>query len=527
MNGKWEMMLRRNLAGNMNKVNIFKMKNKIIINVVTTLLFATFVVVGFISCSKVGESIAVDGQSDVYVRVVGVELQDETPVKLASAKGVHTSMSQVSEPILVPFDDNLVLEATLSKDNSMRALSGNDSQINPVQSATLTKATAVQQVLAVGTKYVLAVYDQAGNYVTQQSYNSGSEHTVSLKLDAGKLYTFVCLSYNSTTIAPPAVPTGVKLADAKWTNFDANQDLMYVKVTSTLVPGENNLNLILKHKFCQITTVIDVSTIGNVTSMSSVAIKPHYSTADLSFTSGAVTYKTLSNAGKVFTFPTLNQNIVTSTPTIVAASSTSATMTISSITIGGVTKTINIPGIAITAGTRYKLTLKAKDPAELTDGLIWAKGNLLYNNGNYTIATVGSTRGDYFPFMKLRPATSGISYAANPNGDPCSKVVDPSGYAWRTPTAAEYMNFIGWTYPHTTQNGVTGGLFNGAVFFPHYGYYRVLTGTYEATNTGYYFSSTGYNHFFFYGYVSVAAWTPQSYPNDYVNGAQIRCVRVK
>lgn len=51
--------------------------------------------------------------------------------------------------------------------------------------------------------------------------------------------------------------------------------------------GVNNLNVILKHQYSQITTKLDARQVGNISAVTNATITPANSSADISFATDA------------------------------------------------------------------------------------------------------------------------------------------------------------------------------------------------------------------------------------------------
>jgi hypothetical protein len=87
---------------------------------------------------------------------------------------------------------------------------------------------------------------------------------------------------------------------------------MYYTGTLTLKNGVNNLNVVLKHRFSQITTTLtmDPSMTGAITQIGTTVLKPSHSSANLKFSDETLTYNGLNNAGVTTQFPALGNGSV-------------------------------------------------------------------------------------------------------------------------------------------------------------------------------------------------------------------------
>ncbi|UIR55971.1 fimbrillin family protein [Sphingobacterium sp. SRCM116780] len=315
----------------------------------------------------------------------------------------------------------LVLDSTIAfaKGNTIDVkLNNNTSSENETKLLASTNKAAsqiVNTVLVKGIQYKLLVYDSNGNFVVEKNYTYGNEaQTPGVPLDAGKTYTFVVYSINSTTTAP-TTSNQANLSTATIANVSA--DLMYFKNTIKLNWGNNNLNVILKHQFSQVTTVLhmDPNMTGNINAIIAAVAKPTRTGANLRLADGSITYNTVNTAGANIIFPSLGTGVrqVTSSPTLLINPVENAgTINLGSITIDGETK-INFPisGLKIKPGSRYTLDLTFKTCTQDVagaDGLDWnypevilggKKGtmidNVFYVNGTTISKTITAPGADY------------------------------------------------------------------------------------------------------------------------------------
>lgn len=311
----------------------------------------------------------------------------------------------------------------------------------------------------------MLVYDASGVFIEYKDYAVGTTLTSddSFKLPTGQSYTFVAYSVGTSSISDldDIMPSG-NFNNAKFENVNGNQHFMYyIKPTSTYPHGLTTLNIVLKHQFSLIKTIINLENQVNGTiSEIDALIRPHLNSVDIDVDSSIPDYDngSISTSGAPVNFVNYNGDRSAEATTIITApdqtSSDGGTLLITSITIDGETST-HIPpvtGLKIVPGGRYTLTLNVKEFTPDGDididygDITWALGNLKYdvNTGIYSFAETSGDYGDYwFPDYNL-PKRLDI---ANPNpsnpgnvngqaGDPCKKVFPLN--AWRLPTDAEY-----------------------------------------------------------------------------------------
>ncbi len=329
------------------------------------------------SCNKSGENTALTGETVVKVNLSGVEAYTETDnnavQKQASAKASRTSIDAPDvQEMTVPLENGGSVEVVLTNNSAIT---------KSLVASSTPKLAAVQtqeKPLDKNVKYKVVVYDNQGAYVTEKIYSYGEEATAAgIVLDAGKSYTFIAYSINSTT-ALPGINNQNTLSTASLDNISG--DLMYYTGTLTLKSGVNNLNVVLKHRFSQITTTLtmDPSMTGAITQIGTAVLKPSHGSANLKFSDQTLTYNGLNNAGVTTQFPALGNGLrtVISNPSLLIHPATSnGTLMLGSLTLDDETKTnITIPNVKINPGQKYDLKLNFRTCTQnvTSNGLDWS-----------------------------------------------------------------------------------------------------------------------------------------------------------
>ncbi len=329
------------------------------------------------SCNKSGENTALTGETVVKVNLSGVEAYTETDnnavQKQASAKASRTSIDAPDvQEMTVPLENGGSVDVVLTNNSAIT---------KSLVASSTPKLEAVQtqeKPLDKNVKYKVVVYDNQGAYVTEKIYSYGEEATAAgIVLDAGKSYTFIAYSINSTT-ALPGINNQNTLSTASLDNISG--DLMYYTGTLTLKSGVNNLNVVLKHRFSQITTTLtmDPSMTGAITQIGTAVLKPSHGSANLKFSDQTLTYNGLNNAGVTTQFPALGNGLrtVISNPSLLIHPATSnGTLMLGSLTLDDETKTnITIPNVKINPGQKYDLKLNFRTCTQnvTSNGLDWS-----------------------------------------------------------------------------------------------------------------------------------------------------------
>ncbi|MCT4121790.1 hypothetical protein HZP71_03905 [Elizabethkingia anophelis] len=285
---------------------------------------------------------------NVQVNLAGIESEEETPIFQASA-GKNIVATTSPQQTKIPLGDDSFVMATLTPQSNTSSLSSQAlASVNP-------RAATPPTELGTGIRYKVAVYDNNGNYVTEKEFVYKNGETDGFLLNGGQNYTFVAYSVNSTS-STPSINNGGTLANAKLSGISG--DLMYFKKNMTVTGnGVNNLDIVLKHQYSQITTKLDARQVGNISAVTNASISPANSSADISFATNALTYN--GSISQPVSFSAQNLPIVTSSATqVISNTTTTGQLNLGTVTVDGVSKSMIIDKLKITPGVRYNLNLR-------------------------------------------------------------------------------------------------------------------------------------------------------------------------
>ncbi|GAA0886583.1 hypothetical protein GCM10009120_51820 [Sphingobacterium siyangense subsp. cladoniae] len=345
-----------------------------------TLAFSALICGSLYACKESKDSVAQSGKANVSIHLLGVE----NPVVTTKKASNGSSSTASNQTIVVPFTKTSSFEATLTNESS--ATSGN---LLRASSGNRAAVTEERTPLGDNVKYKIVVYNSSGDYVTEKTYTNTVDNTSDITLDAGQAYTFVAYSVNSTSTVP-AVTAQTDLTTASLDNISA--DLMYFKKDLTVQAGDNNLDVVLKHQYSEVTTNLSMATemTGAITNLAATTIDPTHPSANLKLADGTITYNGSTATANVV-FPGLGAaglRTVSSTPTVlIHPSATNGVFNFGSITIDGETKNnVSVAGLNIVPGQRYNLNLNFKTCTQPVTG----GANL---NWNYPAGGAGGTSG--------------------------------------------------------------------------------------------------------------------------------------
>ncbi len=321
-----------------------------------------------------GENLITNGSALIKMNLLGSEYETETISTQASVKNTGIS-SVVKEQISTFMAGEQPVIATLTPVASSAIAP--QASINPIADVIrnpLKGPNVKYRVIAYRTSTGVKV---ATNVYTIDANGVSTADTGDMMLDgdteATNKYDFVVLSYNNSTA--PGDVTG-SISTATLPSISGDNDLMYFRTNNVRVSkGDNVLNILLTHKFSQITTIIDASAVAPGTPISSIGnginFDKHRGAAvnSIKLSDGTVTFGAATTTKAVsFTAPTPASAIWTSTPTLLAnpggTAANMSTLTFpnnaaGTITVGSKTKgNFSVSNLVVTPGVKYNLKLK-------------------------------------------------------------------------------------------------------------------------------------------------------------------------
>ncbi|OYD45262.1 hypothetical protein CHU00_12650 [Sphingobacterium cellulitidis] len=336
-----------------------------------SIFFLAVLFVGFQSCQK-SESESAGNLNTTVKFNLSVGSPEEENILVGNSRTTKRSPESNVQLSNVQISDNLNMEVIVLKDSESSAMNYSSA----VNSEARAASQVVRKPLKPGVKYRIMVYNENGSHQGNYDYIYGSEDPDNpLKVNAGKTYTFVIYSVNSTTDLPN-VTSQNSLTSASINSVSG--DLMYFKKKVNITHGDNYLDAILVHQFSQITTSIEMdnSMTGSIEAISNTKITPTRSAGNLKLSDNSLTFSSGTTTANV-NFPTVpgSTTTITADSTLIfSPATTSANFVIGSITLDGETKTnISVPNIKITPGHKYKLLLRFRVCTQnvTSSGLNW------------------------------------------------------------------------------------------------------------------------------------------------------------
>ena len=305
-------------------------------------------------------------KGSVKIRLKGVSYSSNLMNKNSKNS---SNVNSVEEPqqIIVETKGFSILATLTSIDEKNESLKGD-----------LHKKTAGLQTdyLDPFTAYRVVVYNANGTYYKHQDFNYGDEALIS-DLDDEKTYTFVAYSVNTTDIADlPTIDTSEDLNDVSILVANDREYLMYYKTQLTVDYQEDNyLDIVLDHKFSQITTTVSINNSAflngaRIKSIDAPIINSESQFVVMKLVDGAMTYSS-HTAGKSLTGGFIAsggvQTVVYDPVNIISDDVTNAIMNFPRLTIStgstigvffDVTNVdFNLSNLNIKPGHRYNLNL--------------------------------------------------------------------------------------------------------------------------------------------------------------------------
>ncbi|WP_411972715.1 fimbrillin family protein [Sphingobacterium sp. Lzh-3] len=501
------------------------------------------------SCKKENSTTELPtGNAIVNVKINGIAPEDGSKKAKASIGGSSAATAAVQQ-ITVPFGEDLVVRATLTE---VKASQGTALRASATKAA--TTSTGAGELVAFNGNYKIYIYKE-GSSTLERTVDGRSAVVNKFELAPGK-YKFVVSAYGN--------PAGT----------GADRDPLAVEILQTVTAGNNNLDVVLKHKLTEVTVKFDAGSGRKINAISNSTVKPNYNYT-FDETTGLVTFGT-ELAAKGFSFPTqAAAQTWTSSPVMIAVDNSNGTgeVKLASVTINNKPGNVSLTGLTLRKGVQYvlELNLGAKQGIE-AGGETWSDGNLEYDpsTGTYSFGAKNSA-GNYWFSDRIKPKVVRAdqkNYNQQPSdvingtagergGDPCA-LVKTEG-TWRLPTTTEITNLVNSTAgspPSRWQDNYDGtantikGVFFGVntagsgshnpgvnrdkyVFFPFMGYYSnddtSVSNTYNSEGSYVVKDTDGtFKHWAFQttgNGTAQPAYISAQFANPEGRASQIRCVK--
>ena len=302
---------------------------------------------------------AIEGNNNVagmvYINLIGVTSETQIPEKEAS-NNQQTSDNRSFKKI-IPFDALTSAVVTLTPESTAPQASKKGIPMG------LSQSTALEN----GIKYKVVVYNENGMYEGENNYTVGDKNPAPFKLNGDQTYTFIAYSIGSKTLIPAFTNggPGSNISTAKLTGI--NGDLMFFKKTiSVSGNGPNNLDIILKHRFSQISTKLDARQVGYFNQLTTTFLVPQKSlsnSADINFATDELVYNGSFSGNIPLSFPVINPsnrpNVMAGNPVQLISPGTTGEFYIGKLVLDGIAKeNLVFNNVKIAPGLKYNMNVR-------------------------------------------------------------------------------------------------------------------------------------------------------------------------
>lgn len=382
------------------KLRTYKQMKNIKITTAMAMLSLSFFAVSCRSADSAvdnnGGNEMVNGSALLKFNLTGEDYEGKDIEPLASTKNVISVEKEQVRNLIVGDQAFIVTMTPVSKESTAQA------SVNPIAAGgiKLVQGVVFRVVVYRGDAYIgqklYTINASGGSVPTTGTSSTNTDMMLDGDTESLNKYTFVVYSFNSS-VDPGAAPT-TNLSATSLSGVSGNSDLMYFRADNIRVSkGDNLLSVLFKHKFSQITTIIDASDVspGNgIQSINTPVMSNHRATGNvMKFSDGTVTFGA-AGIGKALSFSgnSTSNAVWTSAPLLFAnpgaATSDMATLTISSMQVGAKTKNaISIPNIVAKPGYKYNLKLKFACTAVATPTWPFSMSDTDPGNAGKTVIT--------------------------------------------------------------------------------------------------------------------------------------------
>lgn len=313
------------------------------------------------------------GYAALNFELSGFEVNEE---KLASSKTDATVRINTTEKLssTSPHKDNIGLICNVSLIPDYTYAKDIQSKI----SANNKTAEIKTKEIDINTKYRVYAYDKVtGKLFTSKDYIRGQEKIIGpLLVLGGKEYTVVAYSINSKNDFPAEIENANDINTATISN--AQVEFMFQKQDVNVANNSNNtIKLKLKHQFSQINTIVQLDSetqkYASIRGLGGASyFQPSYSRTTFKVSNSEISSRNsdLMPLGSPVNFPFIEFNnfttysITSLNPTILNTPSeiTDGKFTIETLTIGDVSRRVEIEDLNIQPGVKYNLVLSFNVP---------------------------------------------------------------------------------------------------------------------------------------------------------------------
>lgn len=319
------------------------------------------------------------GVGSVTIRLKGAQYS-KNDLNLNNGKKASVSKDSLldwqEQQTILQLNNGLSIEATLTP-------LIDKPEVDLIQRKNKLAAPSVEnKVLDNGVMYRVVVYNPDGTYKSEHDFTYGVGDASITGLDDEVTYTFVVYSVNSTDNNDlPDVNPLQNLSNATITVLNNIEYLMYYKAQLTLdYELPNYLDIVLEHKFSQITTTVSIDDLAfangaRIKSIDAPVITPERQSATIKLSDNSLSYG-VPTLGKVLSGDVISSGGVKSYSfdpvNIISDDVSNAVMNFPSLTIStGSTvgafidmknENFDISNLKITPGYRYNLNLNIVMP---------------------------------------------------------------------------------------------------------------------------------------------------------------------
>lgn len=325
--------------------------------------FVLFILLWGVSCRGTANSENIDegttpGNTAVIVRLHQTEFDGELSTVAGKKVPSQATTKTIKQEVLLDPSTITTVEMTLTSapiTNTDQKIAG----LNP-------QAVVSGASLPNGTKYrIIAYRKNNGSYHTHEDYTVGDQNPPEMLLSHGTEYEIVAYTFNKSSlpVISDSEKTTINNANIAYSASDINNGFLYQKINSfTPVYGGNNntLDIVLRHKIAQITTIVNSAALTNITDVSAAVIGSHFTSGTIKLSDANIARSNQSTQSLAFVNPPAPSSEWAAVPRFV---NSAAQISFSAqVTIGTVMKPISInttdPQFAVKPGYKQTFTIK-------------------------------------------------------------------------------------------------------------------------------------------------------------------------
>lgn len=385
------------------------------------------------------------GMASLNIQVSEAQFNTPSDTKSAFSKMPTSSSDEIEIPWNEEYALSVKIKSSFSDSNSKIA-QGSPSRYR-------------RQQLAHNVQYRLLIFDKDHKLLASKNYVCGANNALDMRLSTTQKYSFIVYSFGESSALPDLnVDIGDSMESVLIELNSFKDAMVSSQLDKQLQSGVNNLSFVLQHTFCMIETKIITENAGLINKVGDYEVSQVFEKAKIKLNKHANNGVELQFSNPTYNFLlapfTISPNALeASSPAqlIYADGNHLQTLRLSRLKINNIEKqNVTLLEHTFRPGVFYDIEIKIKKYTREgfeVGPLLYALGNLVFENGEYKPASNQGIFGDYWyknssrkyyliPLKDQEVLNIPSKLIGGVVDDVCAQL----GSGWRQPTSLEAAN---------------------------------------------------------------------------------------